>query len=393
MWPLLILATWFTATAAAAEPRVTGGAAVLRVTGDAAILRVTGDAVTAFDWRTERCATWDAPDGPARAWRGPSGEVRLLISSTASRASAGPDLDRLAHACPVLAEGAHRDDPGAHDDRVWIAAPHVGGRVVALAHTEFHGHLRPGLCAAGTYAACWRNSVVELGSSDGGLSFRRAGVVAALPYPFDGGQTRRSGYFNPSNVVTRDGHLYAFVFAEATGAQRRGACLIRRPVWGGPSDWRTWDGAGFGARFADAYAGPVTEPAAHVCAPLPGLSSTISSLVWSGQAGRWLAVTPATLRGEDGATRSGIWWTASDDLIRWDRPRLLVELPLLWRRDCAAAAAWAYPSLIDPDSLSPSFETVDGAFRLYLVRMALGPDCRVGPQRDLVWMPVSWPRP
>lgn len=384
MWPLLILATWFTAAAAAAEPRVTG---------DAVILRVTGDAVTAFDWRAERCATWDAPDGPARAWRGPGGEVRLLISSTASRASAGPDLDRLAHACPVLAEGAHRDDPGAHDDRVWIAAPHVGGRVVALAHAEFHGHLRPGLCAAGAYAACWRNSVVELGSDDGGLSFRRAGVVAALPYVFDGGQTRRSGYFNPSNLVTRDGHLYAFVFAEATGAQRRGACLIRRPVWGGPSDWRAWDGTGFDARFADAYAGPVADPAAHVCAPLPGLSSTISSVVWSTESGRWLAVTPATLRDEDGATRSGIWWTASDDLIRWDRPRLLVELPLLWRRDCAAEAAWAYPSLIDPDSPSPSFETVDGAFRLYVVRMALGPDCRVGPERDLVWMPVSWPRP
>lgn len=374
MSALLILATWLT-LAAQAEPRV------------------AGDAVTAFDWRAERCATWDAPDGPARAWRGPGGEVRLLIPSTASRASVGRDLDQLAHACAVLYEGGRDDDPGAHDDRVWIAAPHVGGRTVALAHAEFHGHLRPGLCAAGTYAACWRNSVVELTSPDGGLSFERAGVVAALPYRLDPGQTRRSGYFNPSNIVTRDGFLHAFVFAEATGAQRRGPCLIRRPVAGGPADWRAWDGAGFGARFADAYAGPVADPAAHACAPLPGLSSTLSSVVWSTAAGRWLAVTPASLRDGDGRTRGGIWWTASDDLVRWDRPRLLIELPLLWRRDCAAEAAWAYPSLIDPDSPSPSFETVDGAFRLYVVRMALGPDCRVGPERDLVWMPVSWPRP
>lgn len=368
-------------------------AAVLAAPALAAPL-VTGDAVVAFDWENERCALWDAPDGPARAWRGPDG-VRLLVSSPASRASAGPDLDNLVHDCAIAYEGAHSDDPGAHDDRVWIAGPHPLGddRVVALAHAEFHGDRRPDLCTAGAYAACWRNSVVELVSRDGGRTFARAGVVAALPYRYDRAQSRRTGYFNPSNIVARDGWLYAFVFAEATGAQARGACLIRRPADGGPADWRAWDGAGFGARFADAYAEPTTDPAAHVCAPLPGLTSTISSVVWNAAAGRWLAVTPATLRDADGALRSGVWWTASDDLIRWDRPRLLLALPLLWRRDCAADAAWAYPSLIDPDSPAPDFGEVDDEFRLYLTRMPLGPGCRVGPERDLAWFPVSWRKP
>ena len=356
---------------------------------------VTGAARTAFDWRRERCAAWDAPDGPARAWRGPDG-VRLLISSPASRLSLGPDLDRLAHDCAVAYQGARDDDPGAHDDRVWIAGPHPlpDGRTVALAHAEYHGDKRPGACAAGTYAACWRNSVTELVSEDGGRTFRRAGVVAALPYPYDPDQSRRTGYFNPSNIVERDGWLYAFVFAEATGAQARGPCLIRRPVAGGPGDWRAWDGEAFAAAFADAYAAPPpADPGAHVCAPLPGLSSTVSSVVWSEAAGRWLAVTPAALGDAAGVRRSGIWWTASDDLIRWDRPRLLIELPLLWRRDCAAEAAWAYPSLIDPSSPAADFGAADDDFRLYLVRMPLGPDCRVGPERDLVWFPVSLRRP
>ena len=59
----------------------------------------------------------------------------------------------------------------------------------------------------------------------------------------------------------------------------------------------------------------------------------------------------------------------------------------------AAEAAWAYPSLIDPSSPAADFGAADDDFRLYLVRMPLGPDCRVGPERDLVWFPVSWRKP
>jgi hypothetical protein len=352
---------------------------------------VVGPAETVFASGADGCARWDIPDTPARAWRDASGTVRLVAGSEESRAMLGPRLGALVRDCAVLYRGAGADDPGAYDDRVWIHAAYAaGGQIVALAHVEYHGHRRAGRCAAASYRACWRNAIVELRSDDGGRSFRRVGPAAVLPYRYDGAARRRSGYFNPSNILRRGGFLYAFVQAEASGAQRRGPCLLRRPVDGGPADWRAWDGAGFEVAFVDPYRGTVEDPARHVCRPVRGVSSTLSSVVEAG--GGYLAVTAATRAGEDGVSRSGIWWTVSADLVDWSAPRLLLEVPLLWRRDCAAAAAYAYPSLLDDDAPGANFETVDDRFWLYLVRMPLGAGCRVGSERELVRLPVSWPR-
>lgn len=359
--------------------------------GEAPAPRVSGSAETVFRWESERCARWDIPDAPARAWRDGTGGVRLIAGSEETRAERGPSLDALARDCAVLHRGGHADDPGAYDDRSWIASVFTldGRRVEALAHVEHHGHLRPEQCV-GDYGQCWRNAIVALVSTDGGRTFARDGLVAALPYVYDGAQDGRTGYFNPSNVVRRGDHLYVFVFAEAHGAQRRGACLLRRPVTGGAADWRAWDGRGFDARFADPYRERVADPRAHVCAPLAGLDGTISSVVR--RDGLYLAVTPAARRDAAGVLRSGIHWTVSEDLISWSPPALLWEAPLLWRRDCAAPAVFAYPSLIDGDAVSRSFEDVDETFWLYVTEAPLDDACRVGPRRNLLRLPVSWPR-
>lgn len=357
-------------------------------------LELAGAPEVVFDWRTARCETWDIPDTPVRAWRNEAGIVHLLAGSERSRLSRGPRLARLERDCTIVHEGSHDDDPAAYDDRAWIAAPYrEGDRLVALAHVEFHGHERRDLCPAGDYMACWWNVIVERVSQDGGATFRKPpggiDLVAALPYRpgFDTG--RREGYFSPSNIFRRGDHLYAFVFAEAHGDQDRGACLIRRIVGGRPDDWRAWDGTGFSRRFVDPFRDVVSNPGAHVCVPVPGIVSTLSSVVRVRESTDYIAVTPATLRDEAGARRSGIWWTRSADLVHWDRPRLLLEVPLLWRRDCEAPAAYAYPSFIDDDSVSDNFEDVDTAFWLYLVEMPLGGNCRVGPERNLIRYPVS----
>lgn len=357
---------------------------------------VIGPAETVFDWSEDRCERWDIPDTPARAWRGDDGRVRLVAGSERSRASVGPDLDRLARDCAVLHQGAGADDPAAYDDRVWLHATFTdgGSQVLALAHDEYHGHRRPERCPAGGYMACWSNTILELVSTDGGRSFAPAegvGFVAGPAARYTGAAGRRIGYFNPSNILERDGWLYAFVFAERDGPQRRGPCLMRRPAAAGAADWRAWDGVAFAVRFADPYREAVSDPAAHACAPLAPLTSTISSVVRHMPSGRYLAVTPATLRGGDGVTRSGIWWTTSVNLLAWSPPKLLWEIPLLWRRDCAAPAAYAYPSLLDPASGSANFDTVGAEFWLYLVRMPLDGACRVGPERDLVRLRISWP--
>ncbi|MFT3689199.1 hypothetical protein [Paenirhodobacter sp.] len=360
--------------------------------------RIVGRTETVFDWSSQRCDTWDIPDSPARAWRDRAGRVNFMAASEATRLASGPDLDTLTRACPVIHAGAHADTPGAYDDRSWVAAPYLGrdGRLIALAHVEFHGHRRAGHCTEGTYAACWWNVIVELQSEDGRNFHRTAGpgdLVASPPRPYQPDQDHRTGYFNPSNIIAKDGYLYAFIFAENAPPQRRGACLIRRPETGGPKDWRAWDGEDFTVAFADPYRSDVSDPEKHVCKPLPGLGSTLSSVVRRAGTDEFLAVTPATLRAPDGKRIPGIWTTTSTDLIHWQRPELLKALPLLWNRECGSDFAYAYPSLIDPDSPDPNFGTVDDHFWLYLVKIALDPEGKTGPERDLIRLPLSWPAP
>lgn len=378
-------------------------------------LVVAGPSEPVFSSAVDGCAAWDIPDTPARAWRDADDAVHLVSGAERSRADVGPDLGQLRRDCAVLFEGRHADDPGAYDDRAWVHATWAlddGATVLGLAHVEYHGHERPWLCP-GPYQACWRNAIVEIVSTDGGRSFRRTGPAAVLPYRYEvtngASSGRRSGYFNPSNIVRHDDHLYAFIFAEASGAQRRGACLIRRlvpasaeaAIEGAGDAWRGWNGTDFSVRFDDPYAGPEVDPSSHVCAPVSTpdgpMASTLSGLVASGDGAHWVAVTAATHPDTNGTGRTGIWAMTSRDLLRWSRPYLLFEAPLLWRRDCARPAAYAYPALIDARSTARNFDTIGDAdsdsLWLYLVEMPLAADdegCRAGPDRSLVRLPLRW---
>ncbi len=371
------------APAAAAEP----SAPVLHLRADAtAEERV-------FDWERDRCERWDIPDAPARAFRDADGEVHLIAGNHRNRRASGPTLDAVDHRCAPIYEAGGVDEPGAYDDRGWIASLFTrdGVRVEALVHMEYHGHRRPARCPAGDYMACWRNALVGVVSTDAGRSFRvpAAGprAVAALPYRYTGTAGERTGYFNPSNMLRFDGHLYVYVYAEDLGAQARGVCLLRRPVDGGNADWRAFDGEGFDVAFADPYDEAPPRPQRHVCTPLAGVTATLSTVVRHEPSGRFVAVSPMTARDADGRPRSGVYWRESADLVHWSAPRLLLEAPLLWRHDCGEETVIAYPSLLDPKSASRHFDRIGDRVWLYLVRMRLH-GCRASPDRDLVRLPV-----
>ncbi|MFT3973996.1 MAG: hypothetical protein QM699_11265 [Amaricoccus sp.] len=359
----------------------------------AAAPRIAGAAETTFSWANDRCATWDIPDTPARAWRDASGATHLVAGSEASRASVGPDLDHLSRDCSVLYQAAGNPDPAAVDERGWIHSIFTadGVHVIALVHEEFHGRIGV-TCESDSSGDCWRNSIVEISSDDGGRTFRRQGLalVAGPPYRYNDDADGRTGYFNPSNILEREGFLYVFVWATGDHAQRTGACLLRRPVNGDAADWRGWDGSGFTVRFVDPYREDVPDPAEHVCAPLDGVTSVISSVVASPDGG-FVAVSPTT-RAEEAGRVSGIHWMQSPDLLKWSSPELLLPVPLLWRHGCDESQVYAYPALLDPDSPSPVYATVSRHLWLYLAEIRLV-DCRAGPERNLVRFPINLPAP
>ena len=158
----------------------------LRALADPGGPHVSGPPETVYDWARERCATWDIPDTPARAWRAADGSVRLVAGAEESRAAAGPDLAHLTRDCAVLYRGAGSPDPGAYDDRAWIHATWTADGVRSSRSRTSSTTARP------TPAAAMRRRPPTAGATPSSSSApttaagpsRRAGLVAALPWRY-----------------------------------------------------------------------------------------------------------------------------------------------------------------------------------------------------------------
>jgi hypothetical protein len=250
-----------------------------------------------------------------------------------NRALSGPGLRALSPDCASRFQGHADPDPAALDDLVWLAATWTedGRRVEALGHVEYQGHRHPGRCPAMTYLPCWRNAVIALRSSDGGRRFERAApdpAVAVLPYPYPATLGAPSGYFSPSNVVALDdGRRAVFVFAEATGRQRRGPCLLVTRHGADPAAWRVARRGGREGRLDGRHE--------DGCVPVRGPGGPVTSLVRHRASSRWVALVAGT-RTPPGASapRVGVWYLTSPDLLRWSGPRLLLEAPVMVAHGC-----------------------------------------------------------
>lgn len=359
-------------------------------------LAIAGTAQPVFVWQTMHCAPWDVPDTSARAWRDAEGRVHLLASSDTNREMVGSALDHLRQDCHVVFKGDEKDAPQAYDDHGWLAATYTndGRTVFALIHNEFHGQLRPALCPSRDYLQCWSNAVTLAVSHDEGTNFALAApqhLVAALPERYRGDRGHRSGYFNPSNIFMRDGFYYAFFWAEADGAQQRGACLMRTANLQDPSAWRTWDGTSFSRRFIDPYTDTAASPAEHVCVPVGvgSLVSFVSSVTRDRTTDLYVAMMATAYAEKANAPAiPGIYWSSSGDLIHWTVPSLLKQEPLLFKYACSDQDAFAYPSLLDTNAPGRNFEETGDHAYLFVTEIHLA-NCHVGTDRDLVRFPIT----
>ena len=331
-------------------------------------IEVVGPPEPLYPGKWPKCDAGDIPDAPARAIRTHDGGVQLYVSNQVNRLEIGRDLTHLRHDCTIVLKGAENDDPAAFDDRAWIASPWTtdGRTIWAVVHDEFHGDRRPALCPTGRYMDCWYNALTLVVSRDGGRSFRpppgRA-LIAALPYRYDQVGRGHHGYFNPSNILRVDGAFYMFTFATKALSQREGNCLLRTTRIDDAAAWRAWDGAGFVVRFIDPYT-ETAPPEEHVCAAVGSgaLRWPVTSLVRHAPTGLFVATMQNTAR--DG----GVFYATSPDLLHWSQPALLIAAagPSGWT--CGDPGPIAYPSLLDPSSDDPNFQTVGDDPLLFVTR-------------------------
>ncbi len=381
------------------DPGSLSGGSRPEASSSLAPVSITGAQQTVLDWSEVGCSGYDYADLPSRAYRDARGRVHLVTSHFVNRRMSGPSLNRVRHSCHVVMRSGNEADPARYNDREWIAAPYtIDGRTVyALVHHEFQGHRHPGLCASGVYLKCWRNAITLAVSRDGGRSFGQAPpprhLVADIPYRY-APDVGPAGVFTPSNIVRnpRDGLHYALVAVQAHRAQRRGSCLIRTRDLSNPRAWRAWDGSSFATRFIDPYRTRGARPADHVCAPVsrPEIESMSSSLTWNTHLDKWVLVGAAGLY--DDRRREVVWgvyYSASDDLVEWERRKLIREAELPWTYECGDSNPILYPSLLDPRSRSRNFETTGRRAWLYFTRFHYK-NCKMGANRDLVRVPVEF---
>jgi hypothetical protein len=364
------------------------------------VLEVTGPEEVVFDWTTDQCEPEHIPDIAPRAFRSPDGQVNLTIGHWSTWRMVGPSLDELASDCsgPLLTSG-YDPDPAAFDDSAWLAAVYTvdGETYHGIVHNEYrgdtHGAARPGQCPSGQRLPCLDTSFTQVVSTDGGRTFADAApppshLVATLPYTYRD-DTVPSGIRQPSNIIDgRDGYWYLFGNVSDQPAEEQWVCAMRTDDLADPSAWRYWDGDGFDGVWGDPYL-DADLTADDKCAPyaLDAIGSSLNEgIVYDTSIERFVIVGV----GFDPVgpePRWGVYTATSADLVDWTTRRFLIELPITPTISGPDDLQYAYPTLIDPDSDSPNFETSDGEFYLYMSRFNFGGNSL---DRDLVRWPVRF---
>ncbi|NOH13431.1 MAG: hypothetical protein HND51_17475 [Chloroflexi bacterium] len=365
-------------------------------------INVTGEEELVFDWTTDRCEPDHIPDIATRAFRDADGMVQLWIGHYVNYRMIGPDLNNLESDCTVLMNSDYDPDPSQFNDSEWLAALYTedGETIYAIMHNEYRGDThtatRPGQCPSGDRLTCLDTSVTMAISTDGGDSFYDIleppnHMVATMPYVFND-EGVPSGLRQPSNIIKGpDDYFYVFtnisdypVFPGDFPPQW--VCAMRTDDLSDPSSWRFWNGEDFTGQFVNPYVEEL-GPSTPKCAPLAveQLTGGIQeSIVYSSTLERYVMVgftNPPT-----GGTNLGYYYSLSEDLIHWTPRELILELPGTYTvEDNSKDLFYAYPTLLDPDSQSLNFDTVDDQFYLYITRFNQG----ITLDRDLVRFPLE----
>ena len=155
-----------------------------------------------------------------------------------------------------------------------------------------------------------------------------------------------------------------------------------------PAAWRYWDGTAYAGVWTDPYTDPASIDG-DTCAPFAhgALSGGVQEGIVYDEASGNFVMVGVTFHPSAPEPRWGVYVSSSPDLVEWSTRRLVLSVPVSASiADIATDTLFAYPSLIDPDSSSPNFETTDGSLYLYMSRFNFGGGSL---DRDLLRWPIE----
>ena len=353
-------------------------------------LKLEGRAEKVFDTATDKCAPIDIPDVNPRAFRAADSSIVMFALHYEARPLRGPDFAHLKVDCHVSLNSTQNPDPATYDGRRYLTSTWTsdGKRVAALIHDEYHADQHPGRCLFQSDLQCWWNTVLSFHSQDGGATFTPSKplVVAAAPFRQDVGQGRHRGFFNPSNMVGKDGYVYAFVSTTGWEGQHFGACLIRNRDPMDSEGWRGFDGQSFTVRWRDPYAQQKSydQP---ICKTLEPFGFPVGAVLRHRPSGHWIALWEAP-RIEGKFPTSGFYYATSRDLLDWSLPALLAAAPTM-HQPCGSGdsnkdgTVLSYPALLDETADGRNFDNAGDAPSLFYARVKNN-GCIPGAERVLM---------
>lgn len=228
-------------------------------------------------------------------------------------------------------------------------------------------NIGPAPCPSGRHDMCTLISLTSAISIDGGKNYTHATApqhrIANFPYQYDPEWMR--SIWQPSGIVKNpnDGYYYVLIQYDEHNSSysknAQGMCVMRTQTLDDPTSWRAWDGAGFNMQFIDPYVETVANPEEHDCVLVAPENNSMSySLSYNSYLEKFVAV------GVSGGDKPGFYYALSDDLVHWTPKEIIMEATMGFMNGNQTPFD-AYPSLIDHDSPSMSFDVTGQSAYLY----------------------------
>jgi hypothetical protein len=334
-----------------------------------------------FDFNKDRCTNWDIPDAPLRAYRAANGNVVAFASGHDNRPFIGPSLGQIVQTCHPSLVSKPDPDPALYDGMRYVTATWTkdGVHVAAVIHNEYHAE-RFGKCSYAGSLQCWYNTILAAFSDDSGQTFSVGStprVIAALPFAQEVDQGRHRGFFNPSNILFRDGYWYMAVHTTGGGTQHAGTCLFRSTNVDDPESWKSFSGREFDSVSIDPYRG---DKSRYVpCQPMTNIS-TLGSISYYANLDLYLCifqnVDPDHLNGS-------IAYAWSKDMLHWGPHTVLLNRPDMSSKNCLDNERYGYPSVLDAQAPGRNFDSISQTPYLFLTQFHVK-NCKLTSDRDLV---------
>jgi hypothetical protein len=367
------------------------GVVLMTGTGEAQQVRLVPDGPEKpiFKWDEHRCRESLIPDTAARAFRRADGLITLYSGNPDNWVLKGSRFDSLTPDCSIILKSS--DYASQSLGSMYLEATYTpdGQHVFGLVSQDLTQITKERGCGAhGAADGCWINNILAVRSADMGETFsifpENRHIIASLGSGHRPDFNRASGFFVASNIFTRGAFSYVILSVNGKESQPSGNCLFRTADPFDPASWRAWDGESFSV-IARPHNGKN-----EICKPIAPevLVQAVRSVIYAPKLEVWIATFMDRLALAGDTERvPGFYMSTSKDLISWTPPSRIQASPYRPRVD-----SWEkmtiYPSLLDPESKSRNFDTIDSDRPILIYTVHYLKNGQGTLNRDLVYVPL-----